>query len=53
MHLLYINDLKVYAKNNDELERCEKLIKQFIDDIDMSFGLDKCAVLTIKRGKVH
>ena len=38
-------------QNNHELERCEKLIKQFSDDIGMSFGLDRCAVLTIKRGK--
>ena len=30
----------------------EALIKEFSDDIQMSFGLDKCAVIHMKRGKV-
>eukprot|EP00957_Ditylum_brightwellii_P154316 11743417-Ditylum_brightwellii.AAC.1 len=28
-----------------------KLVEQFSNDINMSFGLDKCAVLTLKNGR--
>eukprot|EP00957_Ditylum_brightwellii_P016160 1216514-Ditylum_brightwellii.AAC.1 len=31
--------------------RCMELIKQFSNDIGMSFGYNKCAILTIKNGK--
>eukprot|EP00957_Ditylum_brightwellii_P020417 1539519-Ditylum_brightwellii.AAC.1 len=33
------------------MERCMALVKQFSDDIGMLFGLDKCAILTIVKGK--
>eukprot|EP00957_Ditylum_brightwellii_P066816 5070685-Ditylum_brightwellii.AAC.1 len=48
--IFYIDDLKVYARNDEGLERCQKLIKRFSDDIGMKFGLDKCALLTIVEG---
>eukprot|EP00957_Ditylum_brightwellii_P004743 360497-Ditylum_brightwellii.AAC.2 len=50
-HLLYIDNLKVYTKNEEELEMCEQLIKQFSANIGMPFGLDKCVVLTIELRK--
>eukprot|EP00957_Ditylum_brightwellii_P093840 7146209-Ditylum_brightwellii.AAC.1 len=34
------------------MERFMALVKQFSDDIGMSFGLDKCAILTIVNGKL-
>eukprot|EP00957_Ditylum_brightwellii_P108897 8307415-Ditylum_brightwellii.AAC.1 len=33
------------------MERCMALVKRFSDDIGMSFGLNKCAILTIVKGK--
>eukprot|EP00957_Ditylum_brightwellii_P037615 2844666-Ditylum_brightwellii.AAC.1 len=33
------------------MERCMALVKQFSNDIKMSFGLDECAILTIVNGK--
>eukprot|EP00957_Ditylum_brightwellii_P199810 15232549-Ditylum_brightwellii.AAC.1 len=49
-HLLYIDDLKVYAKNEEELERIMKIVGQFSDNINMTFGLNKCTILYIKNG---
>ena len=51
-HLLYMDDLKVYSKNAEEMERCRRLISQFSDDIKMEFGLDKCAVIHIIKGEI-
>jgi len=50
-HLLYIGNLKVYANDDEEMVRCMELIKRFRDDIGMSFGYNKCAIITIKNGK--
>ena len=45
--------LKVYAKNASEMERSRILIKEFSDDIKMSFGLEKCAVIHMMNGKIE
>ena len=44
----YVDDLKLYAKNDKELEGLLSRVKQFSDDIGMKFGLDKCAKTTFK-----
>ena len=49
---LYIDDLKVYAKDEIEMERCKTVIQEFSNDIMMEFGLDKCAVIHMKKGEV-
>jgi hypothetical protein len=51
-HLLYMDDLKAFTKNKEDMTRCENLIKRFSKDIKMSFGIEKCAVLHIEKGKV-
>ena len=51
-HLLYMDDLKIYSKNAEEMERCRRLISQFSEDIKMEFGLDKCAVIHIVKGNI-
>jgi len=52
-HLLYLDDLKLYGRNNREIQSLVTIVKIFSDDICMKFGLDKCASLSIKRGKVQ
>jgi hypothetical protein len=53
-HLLYMDDLKLYAPNEDHLKRQVHLVAEFTQDICMDFGLDKCAKITLKKGKpVH
>ena len=51
-HLLYIDDLKIYARDAEEMKRCKKLVKEFSNDIGMEFGFDKCAALYLKKGKI-
>ena len=50
-HLFYMDDLKLYAKNDKELEGLLSTVKQFSDDIGMEFGLDKCAKASFIKGK--
>lgn len=51
-HLLYVDDLKLYAESKQQLEVLLTVTQQFSDDIKMNFGLDKCATIEIKKGHV-
>ena len=51
-HLFYMDDLKLYGKNDYELEGLLGTVKTFSDDIGITFGLDKCAKATFIRGKL-
>jgi len=51
-HLFYMDDLKIYAENDDELTGLLSTIKSFSDDAGMEFGLDKCTKATFKRGRL-
>ena len=42
-HLFYMDDLKLFARNDNELTVLLATVKNFSDDIGMKFGLDKCA----------
>jgi hypothetical protein len=46
-----MDDLKLIAKSEEELQKQIQTVKTFSDDIHMGFGLDKCAKITFKRGK--
>ena len=50
-NLLYVDDLKLFAKSTEEMERCRKIVAKFSKDICMDFGLDKCAVIHTVKGK--
>ena len=50
-HLFYIHDLKLYGKNDYDLDGPLKTVATFSDDIGMIFGLDKCAKTKFIRGK--
>ena len=51
-HLLFMDDLKLFASNNNQLQSLINVVKTFSDDIKMSFGMNKCNKITITRGKV-
>ena len=51
-HSLYMDDLKLYGKSNHEIDTLIQTVGICTTDIDMKFGLDKCGVLAMKRGKV-
>ncbi|KAI5718661.1 hypothetical protein M8J77_024813 [Diaphorina citri] len=52
-HLLYMDDIKLYAKDKDELRSMLEITSIFSSDIEMKFGIEKCATLEVKRGKIH
>ncbi|KAL1448253.1 hypothetical protein WDU94_000033 [Cyamophila willieti] len=51
-HLFYMDDLKIYANGTEQLRYLLELVSNFSESICMSFGLDKCNVLNIKKGKL-
>ena len=51
-HLLFMDDLKLYGKNEKGLDSLIQTVHVFSSDIGMQFGVDKCATIVIKRGKV-
>ena len=50
--LLFMDDLKLYASNEKSLESLIQTVRVFSNDIGIEFGVEKCAVLTIKKGKM-
>ena len=40
-HLLFMDDLKLFAANNNQLASMIKIVNKFSDDIGMSFRIDK------------
>jgi len=51
-HLLYLDNLKKYARSSQDIESLFETVRLFSSDIGMTFGVEKCASLSIKRGKV-
>ena len=48
-----MDDLKLFAKNDQHLEGLLTTVKEFSKDICMDFGLDKCAKATFVKGKLQ
>lgn len=48
----YMDYLKLFAKNDYQLQCMLKTVQQFKDDIRMDFNLDKCAKATFIKGKI-
>jgi hypothetical protein len=51
-HLLYMDDLKLIAKSEEELPKQVQTVKTFSNDIHMEFGLGKYAKIAFKKGKL-
>ena len=47
-----MDDLKTYAKDDNQQACLLTVVKKFSDDIRMEFGLEKSAKATFKRGKL-
>ena len=47
-----MDDLKLFAKNEDQIDNLVNAVRVCSEDIKMEFGLPKCGVLIMKRGKV-
>ena len=46
-----MDDVKVFARTKKELETVIQTVRIYIQDIGMEFGIEKCAILIVKKGK--
>ena len=51
-HVLFMDDLKIFAKSKREVNGLISTVQILSDDIGMEFGIKKCGVLVLKRGKI-
>lgn len=51
-HLLYMDNLKLFRKNDRQLQDLWNIVKQHSDDIQMDVGLDKRAKATFLSAKL-
>ena len=51
-HLLFMDDLKLYSRNEKGLHSLLQKMRVFCEDIGMEFGIEKCALLVIEKGKI-
>jgi len=52
-HLLYMDDLKLLGRNENDLKNEIKIVQTISSDINMNFGLEKCERICLKRGRVQ
>ena len=50
-HLMYVDDIILFAKNEKELGTLIHTVRIYSRDIGMGFGIEKCAMLVMKSGK--
>ena len=52
-HLLYMDDLKLLGRNENDLKNEIKIVHIISKNLNMNFGLEKCARISLKRGRVQ
>ena len=50
---MYMDDIKLFAKNEKELETQIQAVRIYNQDIGMKFGIEKCDTLIMKSEKRH
>ena len=51
-YLLFMNDLKLYSRSEKRLDSLVQVVRVFSEDIGMEFGIEKCAMLVVEKGKI-
>ena len=51
-HLLYMDDLKIHACSEKDMESIVNTIRIFSEEISMGFGFEKCANVSMNKGKL-
>ena len=51
-HLMFMDDIKLFGKSERDIETLVQTVARVTDDMKMEFGVQKCGVLSIKKGKV-
>ena len=50
---MYMDDIKLLAKNKKELETLIQAVSIYSEDIGMEFGIEKSSMLIMKNGKTE
>ena len=50
---MYLDDMKLLGRNKNELKNEMKIVQTISKDMNMNFGLEKCARICLKRGSVQ
>ena len=51
-HLMFMDDIKLFGKSIYEIDTLVQTVRIISQDIRMEFGIDKCALVNLIRGKV-
>ena len=51
-HLLFMDDLKLYSGSEKGLDSLVQTVRVFSEDRGMEFGIEKCAMLVMEKGKI-
>ena len=51
-HLLSIDNSKLYSRSEKRLNSLVQTVRVFSEDIGMEFGIEKCAMLVMEKGKI-
>ena len=51
-HLLFMDDLKLYSRSEKGLDSLVQTVRAFSEDIGMEFGIEKCPMLVMEKGKI-
>ena len=52
-HLLFMDDLKVYGKNQNQVDTLVQTIQVVTTDMQMEFSLNKCAIISNEKRKTY
>ena len=52
-HLMFMDDIKLYGKSPSDITSLVRTVAIITDDMKMEFGVQKCGVLHIHKGKVQ
>ena len=47
-----MDDLKLFGKSNDQIDSLVQIVFTFSEDIGMEFGLKKCGMIILKKGRL-
>ena len=51
-HLLFMDDLKLYGKSEEQIDSLVRTVHILSTDIGMEFGIRKCGIIILKRGNI-
>ena len=51
-HFLFMDDLKLYSRSEKRSDSLVQTVRVFSEDIGMEFGIEKCAILVMDKGKI-